>query len=164
MSPARDPKALEPPEPPRAPTNPPPLPRWISTSPMSRTLRISTITFNRPGNQVHGCQAAKSMLDTSCPLYALEGRRRSLSYSMKRHYRERLSPGKAGFIARRRFRRDDTTPLPHFNRPTAGANGTRRRIGRNPDGVGLCTMKGSPIRCGCRYIEQEPTDERDDPD
>ena len=31
VSPAREPKALEPPTPPKAPASPPPLPRWMST-------------------------------------------------------------------------------------------------------------------------------------
>src|SRR5436305_12272 len=41
-SPAREPKALEPPTPPKAPAKPPPLPRWIRTSRIKKRLTSST--------------------------------------------------------------------------------------------------------------------------
>ena len=45
---AREPKALEPPAPPKAPDRPPPLPRWISTSRIRNRLdRISTMFITR---------------------------------------------------------------------------------------------------------------------
>src|SRR5262249_54542610 len=57
-SPAREPKGLEPPTPPRAPTSPPPLPRWINTSRIRNRLRIRRIAFSGPGR---ADQIAKSV-------------------------------------------------------------------------------------------------------
>src|SRR5947209_16027138 len=66
VSPAREPKALEPPTPPNAPANPPPWPRWIRTSRMRKTHRMRTKKLRTPGNQVQ-----KSAISTveflSCP-------------------------------------------------------------------------------------------------
>src|SRR5439155_26952461 len=47
-SPAREPNGLEPPEPPRAPIKPPPLPRWISTSRIKNKPMARTKKFNKP--------------------------------------------------------------------------------------------------------------------
>src|SRR5262245_35097893 len=50
-SPARDPKALEPPAPPKAPAKPPPLPRWISTMNISTRLTRMMMMFRTTENQ-----------------------------------------------------------------------------------------------------------------
>jgi hypothetical protein len=47
-SPAFVPNALEPPTPPNAPANPPPLPRWIKTRQMRKSDVITKETFKSP--------------------------------------------------------------------------------------------------------------------
>src|SRR5437762_416668 len=49
LSPARLPKALEPPAPPNAPARPPPLPRWISTSRIRKMPRTRINVFRTGG-------------------------------------------------------------------------------------------------------------------
>src|ERR1700690_2300568 len=57
-SPAREPNGLEPPEPPRAPIRPPPLPRWISTSRMRNAPSTNRIRFKGPGSHDHAMCAS----------------------------------------------------------------------------------------------------------
>src|SRR5262245_29811562 len=83
-SPAREPKALEPPEPPKAPARPPPWPFWIRTSPMRIRLDKSSTKFNTPGNQ--SGTAHKGIINSAitAPLLA------SRPAVINRHYK--LSP------------------------------------------------------------------------
>src|SRR5262245_30240959 len=51
VSPAREPKALEPPTPPKAPASPPPLPLWINTKRIKKSPKSNPSRFNVPGTQ-----------------------------------------------------------------------------------------------------------------
>src|SRR5262245_54827960 len=66
-SPAREPNGLEPPTPPKAPTSPPPLPRWIRTSRIRNRLRSSRMAFSGPGraDQIAKSVTAGSFLGAS---------------------------------------------------------------------------------------------------
>src|SRR5262245_28362117 len=52
-SPAREPKALEPPTPPKAPASPPPLPRWINTNRIRKSPSSNTNQFKKTGTHDH---------------------------------------------------------------------------------------------------------------
>src|SRR5262245_9092754 len=54
VSPAREPNALEPPAPPKAPARPPPLPRWISTSTIRNRPATPSTMFSTNGTHAGG--------------------------------------------------------------------------------------------------------------
>src|SRR5579885_3218214 len=57
-SPARDPKALEPPAPPKAPASPPPLPRWMRMSRIRNNPTSTRRMFRNGGNHDQTAQTA----------------------------------------------------------------------------------------------------------
>src|SRR5947209_6872657 len=57
-SPARDPNALDPPTPPKAPDSPPPLPRWIKTRKISTNPKKITRIFRMV--ELHGIVGAST--------------------------------------------------------------------------------------------------------
>src|SRR5437660_12077478 len=76
-SPAREPKGLDPPAPPKAPINPPPLPRWIKISKIMNAPSGSRMKFSPTDSISH--MAANSLGDPETRLREIiieVGRRR----------------------------------------------------------------------------------------
>src|ERR1700678_1425584 len=101
VSPAREPKALEPPAPPKAPDRPPPLPRWISTSRIKNRLdRIRTKFI------IGGTHDGTPSASTTRFVSATTSSFRDTSPScwvrkVKGHYKQRIQRGKPIFPASR---------------------------------------------------------------
>src|SRR6516164_585599 len=81
-SPAREPKGLEPPAPPRAPIRPPPLPRWIKINNIMNAPSGSSTKFNDQASNVHIANASLAGLWDSL---------------VRSYYRTRQSTWKADF-------------------------------------------------------------------
>src|SRR5262249_33986583 len=94
VSPAREPKALEPPAPPKAPAKPPPLPRWISTSRIRNTLdRISTMFITGGSHVGTSASTTRSVIATASSF-------RGSVRNEKGHYKRRGRRGRAILPAR----------------------------------------------------------------
>src|ERR1019366_5741113 len=143
-SPAREPKGLEPPAPPRAPINPPPLPRWIRIKRIRNGPRISRMTFNKfariamtatslGGSQTHGEEN----------YYRSEPTRRKADFGLRVEMMGRRGGGKS----LKRVLRDHTSPTRKRGDIAVNAVSPRLRVGlvdvqRNA-GPGLSVFGGA---------------------
>src|SRR6516225_4288024 len=103
VSPAREPKALEPPEPPKAPAKPPPLPFWINTRRIRNIPTSSKTIFKSGGSQDQTAQmpmyALLKMIGSQDEAFVSRRGSPNPSWQINRHYRLPPRRGKVDFDA-----------------------------------------------------------------